>query len=73
MAPIVIGNRKDHFAFEAIGLEQLKEELESRGVKVTNHKKELDHSWQMWTADPDGNKIEFMEYTSESWQLRGMK
>ena len=68
--PLAVGNRKDHFAFEAIGLPQLKTTLESRGVQITNFKKELDHSWQMWTRDPDGNKIEFMEYTHESWQLR---
>jgi hypothetical protein len=25
----------------------------------------------MWTSDPDGNLIEFMEYTTNSWQFRG--
>ena len=30
-----------------------------------------DHTWQMWTHDPDGNMIEFMQYTDESFQLVG--
>ncbi len=69
--PLAKGNRKDHFCFEAVGLPALKTMLEGRGVKIGNMKKEMDHSFQMWTADPDGNKIEIMEYTHESWQLRG--
>lgn len=31
----------------------------------------LEHTWQMWSRDPDGNKIEFMQYTPKSWQLVG--
>lgn len=31
----------------------------------------LDYTWQMWTHDPDGNKIEFMQYSERSFQLVG--
>jgi hypothetical protein len=30
----------------------------------------MDQSRQAWTADPDGNPIELMEYTARSAQLR---
>jgi lactoylglutathione lyase len=29
------------------------------------------HVWQMWSRDPDGNKIEFMQYTDQSFELTG--
>lgn len=29
------------------------------------------HVWQMWSQDPDGNKIEFMQYTEKSFELTG--
>lgn len=31
----------------------------------------IDNTWQMWSHDPDGNKIEFMQYTDRSYQLVG--
>ena len=31
----------------------------------------MDNTWQMWSHDPDGNKIEFMQYTEKSFQLVG--
>lgn len=30
-----------------------------------------DGTWQMWSHDPDGNRIEFMQYTDRSYQLYG--
>ena len=29
------------------------------------------HTWQLWIADPDDNRIEIMQYTPESFQLTG--
>ena len=29
------------------------------------------HTWQMWIHDPDGNRIEMMQYTDESFQITG--
>ena len=31
----------------------------------------MEHTWQMWSHDPDGNKIEFMQYTDKSYQVVG--
>ena len=31
----------------------------------------IDNTWQMWSHDPDGNKIEFMQYTEKSYQTAG--
>lgn len=31
----------------------------------------IDNTWQMWSHDPDGNKIEFMQYTDRSYQVVG--
>jgi hypothetical protein len=30
----------------------------------------MDHSYQSWTADPDGNPMELMEYTHASPQVQ---
>ncbi len=30
----------------------------------------LDHNWQCWVSDPDGNRIEIMQYGPKSLQLR---
>ena len=30
----------------------------------------LDHNWQAWTRDPDGNEIELMQLSEESPQWR---
>jgi lactoylglutathione lyase len=58
-----------HLCFEVTGLAELKKALEARGVSVSNITMGIDHSWQAWIADPDGNAIELMEYTAQSPQL----
>ncbi len=70
-APLAAGNKIAHFCFEVTALKDLKTTLESRGVKIGEIRTGMDHSLQAWTNDPDGNAIEFMEYTHVSWQLRG--
>lgn len=45
-------------------------ELTGRGLVA--HKEPIlgaDGSWQFWTADPDGNPIEFHQFTAESRQV----
>lgn len=47
-------------------------ELMEKGIPVdTPPQLGLEGTWQMWSHDPDGNKIEFMQYTEKSWQLIG--
>jgi predicted enzyme related to lactoylglutathione lyase len=43
--------------------------LRKNGVEVTGAKPGMDHSWQAWIQDPDGNRIELHAYTPESWQF----
>lgn len=59
-----------HLCFEVTGLDALRRELIARGVQVTEPRTGMDGSRQAWTADPDGNPVELMEYTAESLQLR---
>jgi lactoylglutathione lyase len=63
------GSQYQHLCFEVTGLEDFKQALESRGVSVSAITLGMDHSRQAWIADPDGNPIELMEYTSQSLQL----
>jgi catechol 2,3-dioxygenase-like lactoylglutathione lyase family enzyme len=64
------GGRYNHFCMEVTGLADFKAKLEARGLKLTEIKTGMDHSLQSWTNDPDGNPIEFMEYTARSFQLQ---
>jgi catechol 2,3-dioxygenase-like lactoylglutathione lyase family enzyme len=68
-APIVAGNRYDHFALEVADLAATRATLLSRGVEVGEIRGGLDHSLQAWLKDPDGNRIELMQYTPQSAQL----
>lgn len=60
----------NHFCMEVTGLLDFKAKLEARGLKLTEIKTGMDHSLQSWTSDPDGNAIEFMEYTARSLQIQ---
>ncbi len=64
------GTDHRHLCFEVTGLDALRARLLERRLEVTEPKVGLDHSRQAWTADPDGNPVELMEYTAESLQLR---
>jgi len=59
-----------HFALEVEDIQAAKAELEAAGVEITSGPSfGPDKTWQMWVADPDGNRFEFMQYTPDSWQL----
>lgn len=68
-APLTPGNRYGHFCLEVTGLPAFRELLLSRGVEIGEIRTGLDGSLQAWLADPDGNRIELMEYTHASAQL----
>lgn len=63
-------NHYSHFCLEVTGLRDFKTVLEGRGVTLTELKMGIDLAWQSWTKDPDGNEIELMEYTGQSWQIQ---
>jgi catechol 2,3-dioxygenase-like lactoylglutathione lyase family enzyme len=59
-----------HFCLEVSGIEAVARELNEKGVDVTPLKVGMDNAKQIWIKDPDGNLIEFMEYTGNSLQIQ---
>jgi len=57
-----------HFCLEVDDFDKTVEELRARGADLTDVKLGMDHSWQAWLSDPDGNRFELHGYTAESWQ-----
>ena len=66
-----IGTRYKHFCLEVTGLDEFCKELKNKGVAVTDISTGMDNSRQAWVTDPDGNRIELMEYGPSSLQLTG--
>ena len=60
-----------HLCFETEDLDGLVRHLASMGCEVTEKTLGGDHSWQAWTTDPNGVRIEFHQYTPESCQRTG--
>ena len=57
-----------HICFETEGMDELIEKIKLEGYEITDKIMGADNSWQFWTTDPDGVKIEFHEYTESSCQ-----
>lgn len=61
-----------HFALVTEDIFRLKEYLIEKNVVIDRGPDlGIDQTWQMWSHDPDGNQIEFMQYTDKSFQLYG--
>jgi len=45
--------------------------IRKMGVPITDKKLGVDETWQAWTADPNGIKIELFQYTPKSAQFVG--
>lgn len=61
-----------HFALIVDDIEKTKADLISKGVKIDiDINFGPDYTYQMWIHDPDGNKIEIMQYTDKSYQVVG--
>lgn len=59
-----------HICLAVDDLEATVEDLRAKGVTIDiEPKMGLDFNMQAWIADPDGNKIELMQYSDESPQL----
>jgi catechol 2,3-dioxygenase-like lactoylglutathione lyase family enzyme len=71
VAELTNGTRYKHFCLEVTGLEEYCKMLQSKGVSVSDITMGMDNARQAWTADPDGNDIELMEYGPFSLQLAG--
>ncbi len=68
--PAFFHNNYQHFALIVDDIYAFRSELIEKGVKIDS---EIsfgpDKTYQMWIHDPDGNKIEIMQYTENSFQL----
>lgn len=61
----------NHFCIETESIDDIATVLSANLIEVTDKKLGCDNSWQIWTEDPNGIKIEFHEYTKESLQYNG--
>ena len=61
-----------HICLEVDDIRATYQELSARGLEPTREPAlGADRSWQFWAKDPDGNQIEFHQFTPESMQLQG--
>ena len=61
-----------HLALEVDDIHSAYEEMKQKGVTLLSEPSMgIEHTWQFWILDPDGNAIELMQYTDQSWQLTG--
>jgi lactoylglutathione lyase/glyoxylase I family protein len=60
-----------HICFEVSDIDEVIGRIRSHAYEVTEKRLGADNSWQAWTADPSGVKIEFHQYTKESSQVTG--
>lgn len=64
-------NQINHICLEVENLDEAVAAIRAAGVEITNKKFGVDDTWQAWTADPNGVKIELFEYTEKSAQFVG--
>lgn len=57
-----------HICLEVDDIQATVGAMRARGVAVSDPTLGRDQSWQAWTADPDGHRIELHQYTDASWQ-----
>ncbi len=57
-----------HFCLETDDIDEVARRLADNGYPVTEKKLGADQSWQVWTKDPSGVRIEFHQYTPKSSQ-----
>jgi len=60
-----------HFCLETEDMDAVMQTLRERGVPFTDKKLGCDNTWQIWLADPDGNRFEVHQYTAQSTQRTG--
>lgn len=61
-----------HICLQVDDIHKTYHELTEKGLQTRSEPiMGADNSWQFWTSDPDGNPIEFHQFTEESMQIRG--
>ncbi|KAJ54444.1 lactoylglutathione lyase [Actibacterium mucosum KCTC 23349] len=64
-------NRINHLCLEVTSLDEMIAQIRGQGVEITDKSLACDDTWQAWTADPNGTRIELFEYTDKSAQFVG--
>ena len=64
------GNMR-HFALQVDDVDATRKLLMSKGLEVTEKELGIDHTLMITSHDPNGNFIEFHQYTDKSMQLHG--
>ena len=64
-------NAINHICLEVHSMDETVTHIQSCGVSITEKSNGCDDTWQAWTQDPNGVKIELFEYTGESAQFVG--
>ena len=62
-------NQINHICLETEDLDGLIAHARAQGVEITDKKLGVDGTWQAWTNDPNGVKLEIFQYTAESLQF----
>ncbi len=62
-----------HLCLEVDDIQQTFKDVTSRGLVPLHGEPVLggDGAWQFWIADPDGNPVEFHQFTPQSRQVTG--
>ena len=60
-----------HVCLEVDDIKATVRRLRGQGYDATDEALGADRSWQAWTTDPNGVRIEFHQYTDESCQRTG--
>ena len=60
-----------HLCLEVEDIQSLAQTLKSKGITIdAGPNQGIDKNWQCWVKDPDGNRIEMMQISSESPQAK---
>ncbi|CAN7420719.1 VOC family protein [Rhizobium rhizogenes] len=63
----------NHLCLEVDDIDGAIAELTAKGVALTSEKKlGVDHNYQAWIADPEGNRIELMQLGEKALQLQAI-
>jgi lactoylglutathione lyase/glyoxylase I family protein len=68
--PGEVGNI-NHLAIETDDIARVISRLRKYGFEATDKKLGGDNTWQSWSTDPGGVRIEFQQYTEDSMQFNG--
>lgn len=64
-------NAINHICLEVFDMDAAIAHVRSKGVAIKDKSMGVDDTWQSWTADPNGVKIELFQYTTKSAQFVG--